>query len=167
VALPVVIHQDALEVRMTSDADAHQVPGLALVPVGGRPDGDNARHRLVLVQVDLDAHAWRTPLEPQQVVGHGKTLRLRLRQALQTPGSGIVQVAPAAPTPVAGYVGSTRFGTWYRGPAQIVHGGHISEKREVQVVAQIEARLDEPGGVDDERRLPMLVDRLDDARDTL
>src|SRR5439155_7495098 len=56
VALPVVLHQDPGEVRVALGADAHQVPGLALVPVGGRPDRDDARNRLAVVEPDLDAN---------------------------------------------------------------------------------------------------------------
>src|SRR5262249_44773279 len=42
-ALPVVLHEDAAEVGVTLDRDAHQVPRLALVPVRGRPHRDDAR----------------------------------------------------------------------------------------------------------------------------
>src|SRR5207248_10328843 len=57
VALPVVVHQDPGEVGVALGADAHQVPGLAFVPVGGRPDWADPRHRLAVVEPDPDAHA--------------------------------------------------------------------------------------------------------------
>src|SRR6476469_5535971 len=40
VPFPVVVHDQALQVRVAVEADCHQVELLALVPVGGRTDGD-------------------------------------------------------------------------------------------------------------------------------
>ena len=49
VPCPVVLHDDAAQIRVPLDRDAHQVVGLALVPVRGRPDADDARDRLAVV----------------------------------------------------------------------------------------------------------------------
>src|SRR5437879_11087926 len=43
-ALPGVRHQDPAQVGMAVELDPEQVPGLALEPVGGPPDGHQARH---------------------------------------------------------------------------------------------------------------------------
>src|SRR4029453_13472598 len=48
-ALPVLGEQDAREVRMAGEADAVEVVGLALVPVGGGPHAADGRHARVLV----------------------------------------------------------------------------------------------------------------------
>src|SRR5690606_8873266 len=55
-ALPVLPHQDAAQVRMPFEADTHQVPGLALMEVGGRPNVDDGGYDGVAAigQVDLD-----------------------------------------------------------------------------------------------------------------
>src|SRR4249919_4218571 len=53
VTLPVLVHQDADEIGVALDPDAHHVEGLSLVPVGGRPDRDHARYRLPVVAPDL------------------------------------------------------------------------------------------------------------------
>src|SRR5437660_5933532 len=42
--LPALWHEDAPQVRVTVEGDAEEVPGLAFVPVGGRPDRRQARH---------------------------------------------------------------------------------------------------------------------------
>jgi hypothetical protein len=44
VTLPVLGHEDANEVGMAVEVDPHHVPRFALEPVGGRPDGEDARH---------------------------------------------------------------------------------------------------------------------------
>src|SRR5438128_7484504 len=41
--LPALWHEDAPQVRVTVEGDAEEVPGLAFVPVGGRPDRRQAR----------------------------------------------------------------------------------------------------------------------------
>src|SRR5258708_36780495 len=61
VAFPVVLEQDANEVRVAVESDAHEVELLALVPVGGRPDGDDTRHRLARLQPRRPAYARRAP----------------------------------------------------------------------------------------------------------
>ena len=48
-------------------------------------------------------------------------------------------------------------------PAEVVGGGDVGEEVEAVLVAEERARLDEPGGVDDERRLAERLARLDDA----
>src|SRR4051812_49445245 len=108
-ALPVVLHQDPPEVRVAHDPDAHHVPGLALVPVGGRPDLHDARDRLVLVEPSLDAHA-AAARDAQQVVVHREALRLPLREAPPgppgragwipaPPRSPLARASPPPPTP--------------------------------------------------------------------
>src|ERR671934_3051299 len=53
---PVVVHQDAARIRVAVEADSHQVPRLALVPVGRRPHRDEAWHRLAVVHPNLQTH---------------------------------------------------------------------------------------------------------------
>ena len=63
---------------MALDRDAEHVPGLALVPVRGRPDGDHARNGLPVVAPDLDPEPPRRRAEREEVVGDREALRLRL-----------------------------------------------------------------------------------------
>src|SRR5436190_13465100 len=153
---PVVRHQDPREVRVALDPDAHHVPGLALVPVGGRPDGDDARHRLAVVQPDLDAHPRRALPDGEQVVVDGEPLRLRRRQRLEALRRGPVDVAAAAGGDVAGDAGLP--------PAEVVDGGDVREKVEPSLVAEVEARVDEARRIDDECRLAVGLPHLDEAR---
>src|SRR5664280_904405 len=52
---PVVGEQDTTQVGMTLEADAHHVPGLALVPAGGRPDvGDRGGGRIGARHLDVE-----------------------------------------------------------------------------------------------------------------
>src|ERR1035437_3000623 len=51
---PDVPEQDAAQVGVPLEADAHHVPGLALVPVGGRPDvGDRGYGRIGARHLDV------------------------------------------------------------------------------------------------------------------
>jgi hypothetical protein len=52
-------------------------------------------------------------------------------------------------------------------PAEIVRGGDVGEEVEAELVAQVEAGLDEARRVDDERRLAVGLLRLDEARHSL
>src|SRR5581483_1847657 len=151
------LHQDPPKVRVPLDRNPHQVPGLALEPVRGRPDRDDALDRLAVVEPHLQPHARRAFLEPQQVVVHREALRLRRRQARVTLRAGGVQVAPGGGTDVAGDA--------LLAPAEVVGGGDVREEAEVELVAEVEARLAQPRGVDDERRLAVRLLRLDEARD--
>ena len=77
---PVVFHQDPAEVRVAVEGDAHHVVGLALVPVGGRPDLDHAGHALTVLEPELDADDVRTR-NRQQVVVEREAGGLRVRPA--------------------------------------------------------------------------------------
>src|SRR5919109_2401953 len=81
VALPVVLHEDAPKVGVALDVDAHEVPDLAFMPVGGRPDRDHRRHRVAVVQPDLDADARRSLAQREQVVVDREAPRLRAWRA--------------------------------------------------------------------------------------
>src|SRR5207249_8523564 len=92
VAFPVVLHEDAPVVRVAVEADAHQVEGLTLVPVCGRPDIDEARNVFVLVDPGLQPHARRACTEPEQVVADRESVRLRRWQTLVTLRRRLVQI---------------------------------------------------------------------------
>jgi len=51
-------------------------------------------------------------------------------------------------------------------PAQVVGRRDVGEEVEALLVAQVRAGLDEPGGIDDERRLAVGVLALDEPRDS-
>src|SRR5919206_3469435 len=102
VPLPVVVHDDPRQVGVALDADAHQVPGLALVPVGGRPYLDDARHRLAVVDPHLEAEPRRARAEREQVVAHREALRLELRHGLEALRRRPVEVAAGRRADVAG-----------------------------------------------------------------
>jgi hypothetical protein len=70
--------------------------------------------------------------------------------------AGVVQVATDCRPVVPGDAS--------RAPAEVVRGGDVGEEPEPLDVAEVEARLDQASGVDDERRLPVLLLRLDDSR---
>ena len=55
VPVPVVFHDQTPHVRVSVEGDAHQVVLLALVPVGGRPDGDDARNLVAVFDPALQA----------------------------------------------------------------------------------------------------------------
>jgi hypothetical protein len=139
------------------EADAHQVPGLALVPVRGRPDGDDARYRLPLVDPDLDAQAASAPPQGEQVVRDREALGLRQRKLLQPLGAGRVQVAAAARADVAGDAG--------RVPAEVVGGGDVGEEGVPLLVPEVLAGLAQARGLDDEGRLSVGLLRLEQPWD--
>src|SRR5207302_636326 len=58
VAGPVVFHDDPAQVGMAVEADAHEVEGLTLVPVRGRPHPNDARNVLTILDPALHAHPW-------------------------------------------------------------------------------------------------------------
>src|SRR5918912_2391435 len=149
VPLPVVVHQDARQVRVPLDADAHHVPGLPLVPVGGRPDLDDARHRLAVVDPHLEAEPRRARPERQQVGAHREALRLELREGLVALGAGAAEVAPGRGADVAGDA--------LLPPAEVVRRRDVRKEREALLVAEVEGRLDEPLGLDDDGLLAVLV----------
>ena len=160
VALPVVVHEDPRGVRVAFEADAEEVPDLALVPVRGRPDRDDALHRLAVVEPDLDAHPRSALAQREEVVVDREALRLRLgdsRVALGARGAALaareVQVAAGARAVVAGHAAVS--------PAEVVGGADIRKEAEALDVAQMQAGLDQAGGVDDEGRLTVLFLRLD------
>ena len=133
VALPVVLHQDPLQVRVALDRDAHHVPGLALVPVGGRPDPDDARAPARRRRATpARARAARPRARREQVVVHREALRLRRRPARQALGAGRVDVAAAARADVAGDA--------LAAPAEVVGRGDVGEEAEAHLVAQVRAR---------------------------
>jgi hypothetical protein len=48
-------------------------------------------------------------------------------------------------------------------PAEVVDRRDVGEEVEALLVAEVEARLDDPGGIDDERRLAVRILALDQA----
>jgi hypothetical protein len=79
VAGPGARHHDALQVGVAAEADAVEVPHLALVPVGVRPDpGDRRQRQVIARQRHLDAHV-AVALQRQQVI---EDREIRGRKAL-------------------------------------------------------------------------------------
>src|SRR5688572_19253042 len=155
--VPVVLHEDADEVRVALELDAHHVPGLPLVPVGGRPDGDEARHGLAVLEPDLEADPGRlggTGLEPEQVVGDREAVRLRVGLRGEAPRAGLVDVAPAGIAPVAGHPRAV--------PAEVVGGAHVGEEVEACLVAEPERGLAQALALDDDGRLAVTLLLLDE-----
>src|SRR5581483_7223106 len=90
---------------------------------------------------------------------HREPLRLRLRQAGVALRAGRVQVPARGGAEVAGDA--------VLAPAEVVGGGDVGEEAEVELFAEVETGLAQPSRVDDERRLPVRLLRLDEARDAL
>src|ERR671930_1577341 len=145
VPLPVVVHQDARQVRVALDPDPHEVPGLTLVPVGGRPDVDDARHRLAVVDPHLEAEPRCARPQRQQVVVHRDALRLQLGDDLEALRRRPVEVAAGRRADVARDA--------LLPPAEVVRRGDVGEEGEAVLVAEVERRLDEPVGLDGHRLL--------------
>jgi hypothetical protein len=152
---PVVRHQDPDEVGMADEADAHHVPGLALEPVGGRPDRQDAVHGLAVVEPDLEGHPSRLLRDTKELVRDGEALRLRLRNPRVALRAGGVEVTA--------FVRADIPGDALLAPAEVVGGRDVGEEVEAELVAQVEAGLDEARRVDDERRLTVGLLRLDQA----
>ena len=118
------------------ELDAHQVVLLALVPVGGRPDRDDAVHRLAVVQEDLQRARGRAAAlaDVGQVVddcepGGGGGHRLG-----RAPAAGAVDVAAALGAVVAGHVLAV---------AEVVDGGHGGQEVLAVLVAQVAAGVEQ------------------------
>ena len=144
---------------MAVEADPHQIERLALVPIGGRPDGDDARNALPVLEPDLDADDRRAGADRQEVVVDGEARRFRLGRA------GVALCAQRVDVAAGG--GPVVTGDLALAPAQVVDGRDVGEEVEALLVAEVRARLDEPRGVDDERRLVVRVLALDQAWDAL
>ena len=69
----------------------------------------------------------------------------------------LVEVAPVARAEVAG---DTRVA-----PAEVVGGRDVREEVEALIVAEVETGLDDPGGIDDQRRLAVRFPCLDQPGD--
>jgi hypothetical protein len=156
-ALPIVLHQDADEVRVAIEPDAHQVPRLALVPVGGGPDRYDAGHRLAVIEPHLNSDARAAVPQCQQVVVEREAPGLRLGELGETLRARDVQIPTVGRADVPGYAALT--------PAEIVGRGDVREEVEAELLAEVLARLDEALPLDDERRLAVRLPRLDESRD--
>ena len=66
---------------MAAEDDPEHVPGLALEPVGGRPDRDHGVDLLAVVEPRLHAYPDGVGAEPEQVVVDREPLRLRVGHA--------------------------------------------------------------------------------------
>jgi hypothetical protein len=107
--------------------DAHQVVGLALVPVRGRPHRDDARHGLAVVGPNLQAHARGIVGDPQEVVADAEALRLRLGKLLQSARRRTVEVAARRRADVAGDA--------LGAPTEVVRRRDVGEEVEPELVA--------------------------------
>ena len=141
---------------MAVEADAHHVEGLPLVPVGGRPDRHDARNALVVPEPDLNPDDRRARPDREQVVVDGEPRRLRLGRSCVPLSAQRVDVAAGRRAVVAGDLAFA--------PAEVVDGCDVGQEVEALLVAQVRARLDDPGRVDDERRLAVRVLALYQAR---
>jgi hypothetical protein len=112
---------------MALEADAEEIEGLTLVPVRGRPDPDDARDRLPVVEPDLDADPWSALAKREEVVADGEALRLQLRQPLEALGRRRVQVATACRGDVSGDT--------LRAPAEVVGRTDVREEGEPLLVS--------------------------------
>ena len=142
---------------MAVEANPHQVESLALVPVGGGPDRDDARDALPVLEPDLDPDDRRLRADRQQVVVDGEARRLRFRSAGVALCAQRVDVAAGGGPVVAGDLALA--------PAQVVDGRDVGEEVEAFLVTEVDARLDESRRVDDERRLVVRVLAPDQPRD--
>ncbi len=144
---------------MADDVDAEHVVGLALVPVGGRPDLDHAGHGLAVVDPGLHADAAAVGDDRQEVVVEREPLRLAGRQRLQPLRHRCVQVTAGAGADVAGHA--------LPAPAQVVDRGDVREEVVAQGVAQVQPGGNELGRLDDDRCLAVRLVDLDEAGNRL
>ncbi len=144
---------------MAVEADPHQVERLALVPVGGRPDRDDARKALAVFEPDLDPDDRRAGADRHQVVVDREARRLRLGSPRVALRAERVDVAAGGGPVVARDL--------VLAPAQVVDGRDVGEEVEPFLVTEVGACFDEPGRVDDERRLSVRVLALDEPGDSL
>src|SRR5690348_14707165 len=143
-ALPVLGHQQPLEVRVAVEDDPHQVELLALVPVAGRPDRDDARDALALVGPALEARAWRSLAQREEVVADREALRLELGQHLEPLCHRMHEVAAARGADVAGDA--------LAAPAEVVGRDDVDAHVEAELVARVLAGLADPLLLDRHRR---------------
>ena len=156
VALPVLGHEQPLEVRVAVEDDPHQVELLALVPVAGRPDGDDARHVLALVDPALQPRAGRPLPQREQVVADREAFRLDLGQGLEALRHRMHEVAAARGADVAGDA--------LAAPAEVVGRDEVDAHVEAELVACVLAGLADLAGLDRHRRHLRAVPVRDVAR---
>jgi len=84
---------------------------------------------------------------------------LRLRRSCEPLRRRLVEIAASGRAVVAGDAGLS--------PAEVVGWRDVGEEVEALLVAEVGARLDEPRGIDDERRLVVRLRALDEPRDAL
>jgi len=125
------------------------------VPVRRRPDPDDARHRLAVVDPDLQphAHGGLARTQRQQVIADGEAARLRAWQPLEALRRRLVEVAPADGPDVAGYA--------LAAPAEVIGRGDVGEEVEAELVAQMARGFGQARGIDDEGRLAFCFADLD------
>jgi hypothetical protein len=158
-AFPVVVHEDAAQVRVAVETKAHQIEGLTLVPVRGRPDPDEAGHLLAVVDPRLQANARCAGADPEQVVAERESVWLRLRQTLVALCRGLVQIASARRADVTGDT--------LRAPAEIVGRRDVRQVVEAQLVAKVKGGLDETRRIDDECGLAVPFENFDEPGDAV
>jgi hypothetical protein len=91
------------------------------------------------------------------VVVHREALRLRLRGLGEALRAGQVEVAAAGRADVAGDAVAA--------PAEVIGRSDVREEVEAFAVAQVLARLDQPGRIDNQGRLAVRLAGLDEAGD--
>jgi hypothetical protein len=100
------------------------------------------------------------------VVVHGEPLGLRLRRPGVALRAGRAADA-AREVEVAALCGAVVAGDAAVSPAQVVDRGDVREEAETLAVAQVQTGLGQARGIDDERRLPVLVPPLYQPWDAL
>src|SRR5207248_7886476 len=121
------------EVRVAVEDDPHQVELLALVPVAGRPDRDDARHVLSLVGPALEPGPRRAVPQREEVVADREALRLELGKRLEPLRHRMHEVAAARSAEVAGNA--------LAAPAEVVGRHHVDADVEAELVARVLAGL--------------------------
>ena len=150
---PVVVHEDAAEIGMAVEGDPEHVPRLTFEPVRRRPDADDARHGLAVADPDLQPYTRRSLAQRKQVVADREPLRLLDRQALIALRRRLIQIPARRCPDVARDAGLA--------PAQVVGRGEVGEKVEAKLVTQMQRGINDARRVDDERRLAVLAEQLD------
>src|SRR6185503_12510044 len=103
--------------------------GLALVPVRGWPNGDDAGYRIAVVAPHLEPDAGGDAGardDREELVRDGEPLRLRLGLLRKAPGAGQVDVTAAPVAPVSGHRPVV--------PAEVVGRGDVGKEVEAALV---------------------------------
>jgi len=88
VAVEAFPHQDALEIGVTLEMDAHQVPGFAFLEVGSWPYAGQAGQRGIFTRRLGFEHKGRATVKVVGVVDHFQVVGIALAQVIDGGGAG-------------------------------------------------------------------------------